>query len=981
MYTLIIESENSKLSGELKTPKLSDLYEESPLHEKLDDFPLKKLYDNLDYNIIVLKPSEDDWLVLYANNELYGLVSEDFPNFMKGRYYGELFPKFKELKTLNKFQLAYDTGASNEILFKFYKDNSLLFAGHQFCLRQNDLLYFFAKNETQYYRNQEQEKHIFNESPFPTFVINKTKDIVDANPSFLDLVRFSIDELNLIGVDNFIHDFTPTIGDADNFNDAADLIFNKEVSVFDYQGKFITENKDFKWFSVHMRLKSDDLIEVVSKDITDLKKAERNNGILGLYLEDLQKETKTVVVVNDEEGFHWTDEIFNILEIPEEKRIKDSKENILLNYIITEDKENVLNLIQKLSSDNPVTFDYRIKTYTGKIKYLRTTVKNHFTGENNVNVGFIQDVTDESLAKNNVKKLSNELNTFQRNSNVIMYTFKNGVYSFSPEVYDILELNPEDYPLNTDILKEFATNEQREKFIKLLHELSPDNSRTQLKVDIKNPKGKVKILECFVEAQFDNNDNFNGFITFIHDITEETLAKNSAMKLESSLNSISEFSKIVISSYENGEYKWTPEIYNILKINPEDYGNDVNLIAKFAYPEALKKYEKAYKEFTPENNTFSDIIKVNDSEGELKYLNSKIVIDFDNNNEIKSENVFLEDVTEETLAKNSAIELQESLETIQNTSKIVIITVKDGEYKYTDGIYDMLEINPGDYPSNEALINKFLISEDKYKYEEEIKRFSPENPQYHNIVTVKTPKGNIKVLEGYIVAKYDDDKFDKFVSFVHEITETVKRERELEQLSEDRKILLQEVHHRVKNNLQIITSFLNLESRFNKDKPEYVIEQTRNRINTMALLHEEIYQSPSVSNINLEHFLTTGMNNLFGLYTKGNINLHLNIEPVMVDIDVGIPLGLLINEVALNTIKYAFPKQEDCNFYINLKTLENHIIIKIWDDGVGLPENMDISTSNGLGFIIIRNLTQQLEAELTILEDVQGFGIQLKIPI
>ena len=148
MYTLIIESENSKLSGELKTPKLSDLYEESPLHEKLDDFPLKKLYDNLDYNIIVLKPSEDDWLVLYANNELYGLVSEDFPNFMKGRYYGELFPKFKELKTLNKFQLAYDTGARNEILFKFYKDNSLLFAGHQFCLRQNDLLYFFAKNET-----------------------------------------------------------------------------------------------------------------------------------------------------------------------------------------------------------------------------------------------------------------------------------------------------------------------------------------------------------------------------------------------------------------------------------------------------------------------------------------------------------------------------------------------------------------------------------------------------------------------------------------------------------------------------------------------------------------------------------------------------------------------------------------------------------------------------------------------------------------
>ncbi|MBX7077425.1 MAG: sensor histidine kinase, partial [Methanobacteriaceae archaeon] len=256
---------------------------------------------------------------------------------------------------------------------------------------------------------------------------------------------------------------------------------------------------------------------------------------------------------------------------------------------------------------------------------------------------------------------------------------------------------------------------------------------------------------------------------------------------------------------------------------------------------------------------------------------------------------------------------------------------------------------------------------------------TPENSSMKSLTTIITPTGKEKVLEYYCKAKFNEKReLTKFVSFVHDITEMVEREKELEQLSEDRKILLQEVHHRVKNNLQLILSFLNLESRFNKNDPEYVLEQTQNRIRTMALTHEEVYQSNSVSNINLEHFLTTGMNNLFNLYTEGKIKLNFNIESIELDMEKSIPLGLLVNEVALNTIKYAFPDKNEGNFYIDLKSTDDMIDLKIWDDGVGLPENVNLYNSDSLGFIIINNLTQQLEAELTVLDDVSGFGINLK---
>ncbi len=107
------------------------------------------------------------------------------------------------------------------------------------------------------------------------------------------------------------------------------------------------------------------------------------------------------------------------------------------------------------------------------------------------------------------------------------------------------------------------------------------------------------------------------------------------------------------------------------------------------------------------------------------------------------------------------------------------------------------------------------------------------------------------------------------------------------------------------------------------------------------------------------------------------IKLNFDIEPIEIEVDKGIPIGLLVNEVALNTIKYAFPENNEGNFYINLKKINEDVILKIWDDGVGLPSTVDVFQADSLGFIIIRNLTQQIEAELTLLEDVSGFGLQV----
>ncbi len=224
---------------------------------------------------------------------------------------------------------------------------------------------------------------------------------------------------------------------------------------------------------------------------------------------------------------------------------------------------------------------------------------------------------------------------------------------------------------------------------------------------------------------------------------------------------------------------------------------------------------------------------------------------------------------------------------------------------------------------------------------------------------------------------FEEEEYIGKLLTVTNITDKVNRELELEQLSEERKILLHEIHHRVKNNLQLVSSYLSLDSRYYKNNPNYVIAKTQNRLDTMALAHEEVYKSNDVANIPVEPLIVTVVSDLLTKFNAINIKFKYEIDDIFIDIDKAMPLCFLITEITLNVITHAYPNKSEGNFYIDLKSSENSYILKIWDEGKGLPENVNFSSSDSLGFNIIHRLADQLEAELTLLSDVKGFGVKL----
>lgn len=202
-----------------------------------------------------------------------------------------------------------------------------------------------------------------------------------------------------------------------------------------------------------------------------------------------------------------------------------------------------------------------------------------------------------------------------------------------------------------------------------------------------------------------------------------------------------------------------------------------------------------------------------------------------------------------------------------------------------------------------------------------------------------------------------------------EIGERKKAEKELKQSLNEKDILLKEVHHRVKNNLQVVSSILNLQSSYIKD--EYTVnmfKESQNRIKAMAFIHELLYQTKNFSKINFSDYITNITRNLIQSYSHHYVKLNVNIDSVYMNIDTAIPCGLIINEVISNSLKYAFNKQgsDDAEISIDIKENDKKIEMKISDNGVGLPQEFDYKQSNTLGMQLIHTLAEQLSAKINL---------------
>ncbi len=243
-------------------------------------------------------------------------------------------------------------------------------------------------------------------------------------------------------------------------------------------------------------------------------------------------------------------------------------------------------------------------------------------------------------------------------------------------------------------------------------------------------------------------------------------------------------------------------------------------------------------------------------------------------------------------------------------------------------------------------------------------------------------ENNLKVCELFIERfKYGNNEHS--IGFLTDITVMREKQQELMESNANKNILIKEVHHRVKNNLQVLNSFLNLERRAYADNPQKILDNMQARLSSLALLHEKTYNTSDFLNINLKDYLKDQDETLQGLFSAKNIhfeseideNIHLSIETIT-------PLLLIVDELTMNAIKHAFPNpdMENKTIYKKIDFIdENTCEFILKDNGVGL-ESPEQLINHNLGWEIVKSLTKQLDGTIEIVDSEVGTEFRIVFP-
>lgn len=265
---------------------------------------------------------------------------------------------------------------------------------------------------------------------------------------------------------------------------------------------------------------------------------------------------------------------------------------------------------------------------------------------------------------------------------------------------------------------------------------------------------------------------------------------------------------------------------------------------------------------------------------------------------------------------------------------------------------------------------QMIVPEDRERAKINISKvFSKKDTSFNEYTAIRKDGSTFPVII-FSSAVYNNEKAVGVRGIIVDITERKALEEQIKSSLKEKEILLKEVHHRVKNNLQVIMSLFNLQSDL-IENPEVlsVFSESRNRIKSMALIHELLYKENTFNSINFKNYVKNLVAFFKGSYFEqnANVNIEVDVENLNLDIDRIIPCGLIINELISNSLKHAFlPGQKGLIKISFNKNSENDFTLSVANDGKKLPDDFDINKLNSLGMLLVKSLTNQIHGKLYI---------------
>ncbi len=295
--------------------------------------------------------------------------------------------------------------------------------------------------------------------------------------------------------------------------------------------------------------------------------------------------------------------------------------------------------------------------------------------------------------------------------------------------------------------------------------------------------------------------------------------------------------------------------------------------------------------------------------------------------------------------------------------------IRENKVTWSEGLYNIYGLDSKTFGASFEAFLERIHPEDREIVQQTIMDAVAEKRSFRTEERVVRSDNEIRTLatKGEIILD-DAGNPIRMIGVCHDITERKAAEEKIRASLQEKELLLREIHHRVKNNLQIISSLLNLQAALISDPAmRQMFSESQDRVRSMALIHEKLYQSQDMACIDFSAYVQSLASYLFRAYAGYSSNVRLDVQThnVMLNIDVAIVCGLIINELMTNSLKYAFVDRSSGRITVELKRQsKNKALLAVRDDGPGPPEDLDVLSTNSLGLKLVRTLARQLQGEM-----------------
>lgn len=587
----------------------------------------------------------------------------------------------------------------------------------------------------------------------------------------------------------------------------------------------------------------------------------------------------------------------------------------------------------------------------------------------------IRDITERKKAERTIQESEARLKEAQRVAHIGNWEWKyktNELY-WSEENYRIFGL-PQEIKPPLDAFFNTVHPDDMESVKKniddILYKMKPYN----IVFRIIKPDGSQGYIHAMAEVDFDNEGNPFRMYGTVQDVTESKKVEEDLLMFKLGIERSGE--AIFITQIDGKIIYINPAFEKIYGFSREEaLGKKPNILKSgLLPPEAYKSY---WDTLLAKKVVAGELINKT-RDGRFLNIESSANPILNNEGNIIGFLAIQRDITER---KRAEAAIRESEERLHQAVRVSQIGIFNHDHR-TDTIYWSPEqrhiygLGPEE-PVTLSAFFKHLYPEDRERIVEAVRRaHDPAGDGSFDVEhRIVDRNGSIHWLSTRSHTHFEGEGSSRHpvhtVGAVADITERKCAEEEIEASLKEKEILLREIHHRVKNNMQIISSLLGLASGSIKDK-KYVdmFSESQNRINSMSLIHEKIYRSRDLAKIDLKEYIRDLANAIFqsrGVKT-GTLILNINIENVQLGIDHSIPLGLIINELITNSLKYAFPGDRKGEIKVSLHLIdENTFELIVSDNGVGIPSDMDFRKTESLGLHLVTILVEnQLKGKIDL---------------